>query len=138
MVKVSCVTMLFFACAGEGLEEQSTIAPVVTANIEYSDLVGHWVLSVMESDADVDLNKDGDFNSNLLSETSCFKPMSIIFYADKTFSSVNARLDVKAGTHNDEFFCMGDRTDSGTWEINGEVLTLNVEINGNTYVHKKI
>lgn len=119
------------------LKATSVEAPIVTANIEFSDLVGDWDLSVMKADRDIDLNKDGTYNTNLLLETTCFDPMSISFYDDKTFSSVNARLDFEAGINNDEFFCMGNRTDTGTWEIEGDVLTLNVKIDGSTYIHTK-
>ncbi|MFN4762392.1 lipocalin family protein [Gillisia sp. Q332] len=140
LIKLSCVAVLLSSCAIENINDlkaASADATIVTANIEYSDLVGDWDLSLMQADRDVDLNKDGTFNSNLLLETTCFDPMSINFYDDKTFSSVNARLDFEAGTNNDEFFCMGNRTDTGTWEIEGDVLTLNVEINGSTYIHTK-
>ncbi len=140
LIKLSCIAVLLSSCAGENINDikaTAVEAPIVTANIEFSDLVGDWDLSVMKADRDVDLNKDGTFNSNLLLETSCFDPMSISFYDDKTFSSVNARLDFEAGTNNDEFFCMGNRTDTGTWEIEGDVLTLKVEINGIFYEDKK-
>ncbi|CAM4249004.1 DUF5004 domain-containing protein [Gillisia limnaea] len=140
LFKLSCAVVLLSSCAGEDigdLNAKSTSATIVTANIEYTDLVGHWDLSVMQADRAVDLNKDSTFNSNLLLETTCFNPMSISFSDDMTFSSVNARLDFEAGTNNDEFFCMGNRTDTGTWGIEGDVLTLNVEINGSTYPHKK-
>lgn len=141
LIKLCCIAVLLSSCSGEDMNDlkaTSVEAPIVTANIEYSDLVGDWDLSVMKADRDIDLNKDGTFNTNLLLETTCFDPMSISFYENKTFSSVNARLDFEAGTNNDEFFCMGNRADTGTWEIDGDVLTLDVEINGASYVHTKI
>ena len=138
LIKLSCVAILLSSCSGEDIDVKSqSDAPIVILNIEYSDLVGHWDLSVMQADKSVDLNKDGAFNSNLLLETTCFKPMSINFFDNRTFSSVNSRLDFEAGTTNDEFFCMGNRTDYGTWTIEGDVLTLNVDINGITYIQKK-
>ena len=140
LLKLTCAAVLLSACSGEDTDDfkaQSAEDTILTANIEYSDLVGHWDLSVMKADRDVDLNDDGTFNTNLLLETTCFDPMSITFYDDRTFSSVNARLDFEAGTNNDEFFCMGNRTDTGTWTIDGDVLTLNVVIGGASYVHTK-
>lgn len=138
LIKLSCVAVLLSSCTGEDIDLKAMAdGPIVTANIEFSDLVGHWELSVMRADKPVDLNKDGTFNSNLLAETTCFDPMSISFYDNKTFSSVNARLDFEAGTNNDEFFCMGNRIDTGDWSVEGDVLTLDVNINGITYHHTK-
>lgn len=128
------------SCGGDDLEDlkaEEMNTKMLTANIVESDLVGYWVLSVMKTDVSVDLNKDGIFTQNLLSETKCFDPMSIKFNSDKSFSSVNARLDFKAGESDDQFFCMGNRTDGGTWEIDGITLTLNFLIDGKTYTDQK-
>lgn len=119
------------------LQAEDLEAKILTANLQDSDLVGHWDLSTMSTDTPVDLNRDGVYNQNLLSETDCFDPMSITFNSDKNFTSVNARLDFKAGESNDEFFCMGNRTDSGTWSVEGDVLILKVDIDGTIYEDKK-
>lgn len=133
-------TFLLISCGSDDLgdvQAESLEIKMLTANIVESDLVGHWDLSMMETDTHVDLNQDGTFNQDLLLETDCFDPMSITFNADKSFSSVNARLDFKAGEGDDEFFCMGNRTDKGTWSVKSDTLSLHVNVNGTIYNDEK-
>lgn len=133
--------VFLLSCGAEDLDDikaESISEPITVANISYSDLVGHWDLSAMTASDLVDLNGDGTGSTNLMQETSCFNPMSITFNSDMTFSSVNARLDFKAGENDDEFFCMeGNTADTGTWDVEGDELTLNMEVNGSYYTHKK-
>lgn len=132
--------LLLFSCAGDDLEDvqaDSLETKMLTANIVESDLLGTWDLSKMTTDSLVDLNQDGIFTNDLLIETTCFDPMSITFNADETFSSVNSRMDFKAGETDDQFLCMGDRTDTGTWSVEGDVLYLHVEVDGSIYNHTK-
>lgn len=134
------LSLIIISCAGDDLNDlqsESLDTKMLTANIVDSDLVGTWDLSKMATDSLVDLNQDGVFTNNLLIETTCFDPMSIIFNPDKSFSSVNSRMDFKAGETDDQFLCMGGRTDTGTWSIEGDVLTLKVLVDGFTYNHTK-
>ncbi len=132
--------LVLSSCANDDLADlqaEDLETKILTANFQDSELVGHWDLSKMSTDTPVDLNRDGIYNQNLLSETDCFKPMSITFNSDYKFSSVNARMDFKAGEADDEFFCMGNRTDSGTWSVEGDVLILKVDIDGTIYQDRK-
>ncbi len=108
-----------------------------TANIDKEDLIGEWGLSKMESDTLVDLNDDGIWSINLLSETSCFDEMGVIFYEDGTFSTTNARLDFNYGENEDKFTCYIDRNDNGTWTVEEDDLVLNLEIDGTVYIDRK-
>lgn len=134
-------TMLLTSCGGKDLDD--TVAsfsdPIVTANIEYTQLIGKWDLFEMRTETPVDLNNDKVGSLNLLSETSCFDAMSITFNEDMTFSSVNARMDFAAGDSNTDFACMGTGRgpDNGTWEISGDILTLTVIIDGQSFTNTK-
>lgn len=135
-------SMLLTSCGGEDLDDTANSSfsdPVVTANIEYTELVGKWNLFEMRTDTPVNLNKDEVESFNLLSETSCFNEMSVTFYEDMTFSSVNARMDFSAGDSNNDFACMGTGRgpDTGTWEISGDFLTLTVIIDGQHFTNTK-
>ena len=137
------VTIILFAsCEGNDPDESLNASfsdPLMTANIEYTQLVGKWDLFEMRTDTSVDLNNDGTGSSNLLSETSCFDQMSITFKDDKTFSSVNARMDFAAGDSNNDFACLGTGRgpDTGTWEIAGDILKLTFIINGESFTNEK-
>lgn len=134
---ISVATFLF-SCSGESLDD--TVSEIqgetITVNFTYIDLIGIWNLSNMHTDVAVDLNNDGVKKTNLKEETTCFDPMAITFNGDMTFSSINSRMDFAADGAN-TFECMGGRTDSGTWSLDGNVLTLNGVINGSFYTHKK-
>jgi hypothetical protein len=91
----------------------------------------------MTADTLVDLNGDGTGNKNLLLETSCFDDMSIIFYDDDTFATVNARLYFGTGETSGDFGCSGNKEYFGTWEVDGEDLLLNMNVNGEYYTERK-
>lgn len=136
------VSMLLTSCGGEDLDDianSSFSDPIVTANIEYTQLVGKWNLFEMRTKTLVDLNNDKVGSLNLLSETSCFNEMSITFYEDMTFASVNARMDFAAGDSNNDFACLGTGRgpDTGTWEISGDILTLTVIVDGQSFTNTK-
>ncbi|HSP82229.1 MAG TPA: lipocalin family protein, partial [Gillisia sp.] len=126
-------------CAGEDLDDKDgeLLNNKMLVYIDSEDLVGNWELSVMRADNPVDLNDDGASNTNLLEETSCFDLMNINLRNDMTFSSVNSRMDFQAGETNDKFLCMTPRTDSGTWKVDGDILTLKVNIGGEIFTHTK-
>lgn len=148
MKKILPIHFLFFAavlftsCSVEDLavlKADNIDENLLTANITHNELLGTWKLTKMETEEPADLNGDNVKNNNLLLETDCFDVMSITFNDDKTFSSVNARMNFKAGASNDQFECMGkgSKPDEGTWEIDGDILTLKIKINENTYEHNK-
>lgn len=138
-ILLCAAVILFSSCAGEDLDDKDAdlLNTKMLVYIDSQDLIGTWKLTVMQADTPVDLNDDGNNNTNLMEETSCFDLMNINLRNDKTFSSVNSRMDFQAGETNDKFLCMDPRTDSGTWFVDGDVLTLNVNIGGEIYTHTK-
>lgn len=132
--------LFLFSCGGEDLDDMSLEnfnSVNLQSDISVSQLVGYWKLSAMTADTLVDLDGDGTGNTNLLLETNCFDPMAVTFREDMTFTSVNARMDFRAGESNDKFACMGQNEVSGTWSIEGNTLTLNAYINGVDRTHTK-
>ncbi len=130
--------LLLVSCSKESLTEN--VEPLKVSNlttVTTNDLLGSWTLSKMTADTFVDLNDDGTSSTNLLNETTCFNNMDITFHSDGTFISHNATMTFEAGTDSNEFSCLGDREDSGTWEISDNNLILNLVVKGNSYTHKK-
>ncbi len=130
--------ILLYSCSAEN-ESAAEVLKIsdLTASINPSDMIGQWQLSVMKSDTLIDLNKDGIQNINILEETSCFDEMGVTFNEDLTFSTQNARLDFNGGSNNDDFVCVQNRMDFGTWNIDGDELILNININGDIYTNRK-
>ena len=131
--------ILFSSCSGEDLDDKESdrLNTKMLVYIDSQDLIGTWKLTVMQANIPVDLNDDDIANTNLLQETWCFNEMNIDLQPGGSFSSVNARMDFQAGETNDKFLCMTPRTDSGTWKVNGDILTLNVNIGGEIFTHTK-
>jgi hypothetical protein len=138
-ILVASIPFLLFSCGvdDEELRNEELNNKIYNAFIYDSDLVGTWNLGSMITDREVDLNNDGVSTKNLLLETKCYDKMSITFRGDRTFSSVNARMDFKGGESNDGFICMGDRVDSGKWSVVEDKVTFYVIINNVEYAEEK-
>ncbi|MCF4100214.1 DUF5004 domain-containing protein [Gillisia sp. M10.2A] len=134
------LSLTLFSCSSEDTDDarmETFNTNNIEANITPMELYGTWKLSVMQSDVLVDLNKDNTGSYNLLSETSCFSNMAIVFREDMTFTTTNAKLDFNGGTNNNEFTCVEGRQDSGTWDVEDNVLILNINIDGMVYSQRK-
>ena len=108
------------------------------ANIQPKKLYGNWQLTLMRTDTPVDLDGDGTGSTNLLQETDCYNDMRIEFSEDATFITQNAQMDFAAGTSGTEFECLNDRVDYGTWEIDRDLLILNILIDNEIYTDSKV
>ncbi|MCP9198720.1 lipocalin family protein [Gramella sp. GC03-9] len=107
------------------------------ANIQPRLLYGSWQISAMQANIPVDLDGDGSSNTNLLLETDCYDDMRIDFFENNGFFSINAQMDFAAGPGDDEFACLNNREDSGTWEINRDELFLYIVIGNILYTDSK-
>lgn len=133
----SLIALVLASCSKDDAYMEDEMIKVSNATITSNDLIGHWELSRMVSDTAVNLNQDGSYSTNLLDETSCFNNMSITFNSDATFITNNATMTFEAGSNGDEFACISDRIDTGTWKVENDNLVLTMEINGSTYTHTK-
>ncbi len=132
-------TALLLSCSGEDLNEfRSAELNAHDNNFIYdSDLVGYWDLSAIVATTPVDLNADGESSANLISETDCFSPMSITFNGDKTFTSVNVRLDLKEGGDEDIFSCRDNSVRKGIWSLKDDILSMIITVGGKQVETKK-
>lgn len=130
---------LLVACEPESqsIQEDSLKASNLTTSIDKNSLIGDWKVTSMEADTLVDLNGDGNWNTNILAETDCFQNMGVVFNADGTTSTTNAKLDFTLGASGDEFGCTAERTDYGTWDVENDELVMNLDIDGMTYTDRK-
>ncbi|WP_165499014.1 DUF5004 domain-containing protein [Gramella sp. KN1008] len=134
---LALVSLLVWSCSKEEAYMEDELLKVSNATISSNDLIGHWELSRMVADTAVNLNQDANYSTNLLDETSCFNNMSITFYSDATFTTNNATMTFEAGGNGDQFACIADRIDTGTWKVENDNLILTMDINGSTYTHTK-
>ena len=122
------VLFLFFGCDNDD-SSSNLIEPTPTLN-------GTYILTTINADVPVDLNNDDITNTNLLEETSCFDIMEVNFNTDGSFSAINSKFDFNGGASGNEVTCT-TRTDSGTWSLTENELTLSVIIAGSTITETK-
>lgn len=132
--------LALISCEAEDLYDQKAEeynSRMLSVFIYDSDLVGEWDLNAMVAENPVDLNNDGETNNNLLLETDCFDPVSIIFNGDKTFSSVNYSMEIKNGEEGDEYLCLGRTTETGDWSLRNNTLTFYIRKNGSVQKYER-
>ena len=139
MITVICLFLATVSsCSKDEAVNNSELRISNATTVTENDMLGHWDLSAMMADVAVDLNSDDQNSKNLLDETDCFNTMSITFNEDGTFISNSAQMTFESGSSNNEFFCLSDRLDSGSWKVRNDSLILVVEIKAETYTHKKL
>ena len=98
-------------------------------NVEESNasIVGTFLLTSSNSPFNDDYNGDGVTSTNLLDEVPCLAN-TITFNADSTYSNTQTELAIEIdGSGNTSAGCDGPFTTTGTYSLNGTVLTLNEE-----------
>ena len=134
------LTVFHISCSGDEIEDLTIAnynAQVVKSFIYDSDLVGEWKLKSMIGDREIDLNKDGELNNDLLLESSCFENISYTFRGNKTFTIVNSTLELKGLNDKDDFKCQSATTLSGKWSVKNDMLTLYIKKNNLEYTEQK-
>ena len=138
---LASLSLLILAMASCSKQEMVTESPLKVSDamaITTNDMVGNWDLTGMMADTSIDLNGDSNSSKNLLDETDCFNTMSITFDEDGTFVTNNAQMTFESGTSKNQFSCLSDRMDNGDWKVRNDSLILTMQINGSTYIHKKL
>ena len=98
------------------------------ANIEPSNLYGSWELAAILTEEPIDINGDGTEHNDLFMETNCFDGMRIEINENGSFRAVNSQMDFTANPGDLDYSCVNKSSDSGTWEIIGDKLILNMVI----------
>jgi len=127
---------VFSSCSKEEVSNESQLKVSNATAVTTSDMIGHWDLTQMIADVEVDLDGNPGGSTNLLDETDCFNTMYITFDEDNTFETNNATMTFEDGDGND-FTCLDGRTDKGTWAVEEGNLILTMTINEVEYVHEK-
>ncbi|MBT0607771.1 lipocalin-like domain-containing protein [Aequorivita echinoideorum] len=102
-----------------------------------NSIVGTWILTEANLAIPVDINQDGTQNRDVLDEFPCFEG-SVNFEVNETYTRrISTVIPVNEGLD-----CGPATTNSGTYELNGDQLTITessgetttatVDLNGNT------
>ncbi|GAB5401146.1 MAG: hypothetical protein Aureis2KO_27310 [Aureisphaera sp.] len=107
-----------------------------------ASLVGSWTLTSYILDQPVDVNLDGTASTDFLDELPCYTSTAT-FSNDGSFASSTSEIDVDIDIINGTatVICIDPVSLTGTWELNGDQLSITaegetdtqpVELNGNT------
>jgi hypothetical protein len=94
-----------------------------------SDIVGNWSLVAINSTPAVDLEDDGNSDPNVMNQTDCFDGMSLDFDNNGNVSVVTSAIDFNSSA-TPSFTC-SLQTNSGSYIINQNNLTVTAQISGN-------
>ena len=133
MVLAVAAPFLVACSADEAMEKSSlnvTEGLNQTYDIQSEDLVGKWNLVSMTSDVEVDLDRDGDKSTEILTETGCFGDMYFTFGLDGSVVTQQAKLNFD--TAEGEMQCEQGIYSDATYEVNGNELKVGFKFDGAT------
>ncbi|WP_373057768.1 lipocalin family protein [Zunongwangia sp. H14] len=130
-------TVLLASCEANRDELMEANAKMTTANltIANTDLIGTWNMYSMTSiGQNVDFNQDGNYTYDLLEETNCFDGMYFTFKEGGIVNTLQSRLYF---TSTGEFTCQTTGNYDATYQVSGDQLTVNFDVDGSNYTEIK-
>lgn len=103
------------------------------APTENASPVGTYRLTAFNISQAQDLNGDGTSSVNQLNESTCLNNSFLTLNANNTFTYDDKGIEITFNGTDDEITCYDDGDVSGTWSINGSVLTLTSNGMDDTY-----
>ena len=94
-----------------------------------TDILGTWTINEINSTPAVDLESNGNSDTNVMNQTNCFDGMSLDFDTNGNLTVVSSEITFDANT--DPSFMCSLRTDTGSYIISGNDLTVTIPISGN-------
>ena len=108
--------MTFTSCNVESLDSD-----LLGNIINPASVAGTYRMTAFNTGIPTDLNHDGTTTTNQMLETPCFNNNILTINPDATFTATSKGVDVSASATLE---CFIDPDITGTWMLNGTVLTL--------------
>jgi hypothetical protein len=118
---VIALFVLFSSCSSDDSTEMSTFSE--------TDILGQWILIELNSTPAIDIENNGNLEENIMLQTSCFDGWGLNFEANANFTANSSDIDFNP-TASPSLVCT-PRTDSGTFSLAGNDLTVSVLVDGN-------
>ncbi|CAN1494710.1 Lipocalin-like domain containing protein [Flavobacteriaceae bacterium] len=99
-----------------------------------TSIVGAYTMTAFNTGIPTDLNNNGTASINQMSETTCFNDNIMIINANNTFNVTQNGLDINTTATTSTMECNSDPLLSGTWALNGTILTLTYDDAGTPVV----
>lgn len=130
-------SLVFLSCESEPLDQSlletnsSTGGGSTGGGSTSTSIVGAYKLTAFNTSVPTDLNNDGTASTNQLNETSCYNNSLLVLNSNNTFTadSKGVEIDFTANTLE----CFTDPDITGTWVLNGSILSLTYVDGGTTY-----
>ncbi len=95
-----------------------------------ADVIAEWQLIEINSDPAIDIENDGTTDTNLMLQTTCFDGWGLDFDANGTLTADYAEIEIDPNAIA-SLICT-PQTDTGTYNISGNNLTVSATIDGTT------
>ncbi|MCZ8196722.1 MAG: fibronectin type III domain-containing protein [Flavobacterium sp.] len=111
-------------------EYSNWVGPVNLAAVSTggTGIVGNYLLTGFTSSVPIDINGNGTSSNNVLSETVCYNDLKLILLANNSFAldskGTDIVFEVVNGVEIESIECYVDPVETGTWVLNGNILTL--------------
>lgn len=122
---------------------QKQITTGVFTNISFTNTVvvtppptgiaGTYLLTGFNTSVATDINNDGVSSTNQLNETTCFDDMLLILNANNTFTADSKGIEIIFDGTVEEIDCFTDPDYTGTWALNGSILSLTYTDEGEVF-----
>jgi hypothetical protein len=110
--------VLFFACTVEPYEG---VIPDPNAN---ANTAGTYLMTSVNTSIPTDLNVDGNFSANQMTETNCYNNNILTLNADNTFTATQKGVEITVSGTTDVLSCYTDPNIAGSWTLVNNTLTL--------------
>lgn len=91
---------------------------------------GIYKMTAFNSSVPTDLNEDGTASTNQMSESTCFTDNTFVINSDNTFTATQKGVEIGFDGTNETIECYTDPSISGTWDLNGTVITFSYTEDG--------
>lgn len=119
------VIVLLFILSSCSSDDNNQVTTLTDA-----DVLGEWQLIEINSDPSIDIENDGTTDTNLMLQTTCFDGWSLDFDANGVLTADYAEIEIDPNAIA-TLICT-PQTDTGTYNISGNNLTVSATIDGNT------
>ncbi|WP_394758907.1 hypothetical protein [Flavobacterium sp.] len=103
------------------VEPYEGIIPDPNAN---ANTAGTYLMTGFNTSVPTDLNGDGNFSGNQMTETACFNNNTLVLNIDNTFTATQKGVEIDFSGATNVLACYADPNITGSWTLVNGTLTL--------------
>jgi hypothetical protein len=128
-VLLATIFLILTACQYEPVDPAVPTKPIIQPKPNIS---GKYDMIAYNTSVPTDLNNDGQSSTNQMKETTCYSNNNIILNDDNTFAATLNSIGIVFDGSNYSLDCKYNSNISGTWQLDGSIVTLTYSANNNS------